>query len=168
MRSTNNDSGAFGLPPEKTCGFHFVPHLRPAERLVALGFRHWLEGCTTGDVGEWETAWLLYEQCLGRKDATVAIDALASWVGTVSGSAQRDVRIFPSDCRSFSQDECVAVALIAASQHKAGDVAPACARQLTGRSRVDAIVAASEQFGLILLSIGQTLQPSAIGLGVKD
>lgn len=168
MRTTSTESGAFGLPPEKTCEFHFVPHLRPAERLVALGFRHWLEGCATGDLSEWETAWVLYEQCLGRKDATVAIDALAGWVGAVSICARRDVHTFPSDCRSFSHDECVAVALVAASQYKAGDVAPACARQLTGRTRVEAVVTASEHFGLILLSLGQKLQPSAIELRSAD
>ena len=45
--------------------FSYVPDLSGADRLVALGFRHWVAGYQTSDIACWEQAWRLFEGELG-------------------------------------------------------------------------------------------------------
>ena len=41
------------------------PGFAMPERLVGLGFRHWLQGYRTGDIASWEKVWCSYSSAMG-------------------------------------------------------------------------------------------------------
>lgn len=91
---------------------------RIPERLVVEGFRHWLAGHATGDLRHWEAAWNLYATALGPRQARPVMDRLSRWVVTVRNCAGCPIRHLPGGCRELCRDECFALAMVAAGQHR--------------------------------------------------
>lgn len=142
-------------PPRK-------PHMSPAARLVGVGFRLWLSGRNSADVSCWDNAWQLYAGQLGEKAAQVAVTELSSWVHTVARCAAREIEVNPDTCPGFCKDECLAIAMIAACQHKTCPAMRVCAFALIENPSVQAVVDQSERFAMTLVAVDQVLSPNYI------
>lgn len=136
--------------------------ISPTARLVGVGFRLWLSGCKTGDVTCWENAWRLYVSLLGPRTAQTAVTELSSWVRTVASAANREIEINPTTCPGFCKDECLAIAMIAACQHKTCPAMRACAFALIENSGIEPVVDQSERFAMTLVAVDQVLSPNYI------
>jgi hypothetical protein len=140
----------------------FVPSLKTPEKLVGVGFRCWMSGYRTGDVSSWEYAWNLYASELGPNAAKTAVAELGSWVRTINDCSGRSISTLPTDCPGFCRDECVAISMIAASQHKVCPALKACAFALIGCSQVETIMAETDRFALTLAALDQRLSTNSI------
>jgi len=136
--------------------------ISPTARLVGIGFRLWLTGCKTGDVSCWENAWQLYVNLLGPNTAQTAVTELSSWVRTVASAANREIETNPAACPGFCKDECLALAMIAACQHKTCPAMRACAFALIENSGVEPVVDQSERFAMTLVAVDHVLSPNYI------
>lgn len=144
------------------CASGFLHPHDSAAGLVGLGFRHWMNGCQTGDVSHWELAWNLYSTRLGTPAAKVVMGELSGWVRLVSCKSQRDIHVSDADCAAFCRDECLAVSMIAASQHKTCPAMRACTFALIEDSMIEEVVDQSDQFAAMLRAVDQVLSPGAI------
>jgi hypothetical protein len=151
-------------PVTHPCPLSFVAGLAGPERLVGIGFRCWMAGYQTGDIACWEEAWNAYAAALGTQKARVAIGELGCWVRTIREATSRDIATFPGGCRGFCRDECVAVSMIAASQHQACPALRACAATLLGCSSIDAVVHETDSFAATLAGMDQVLAAHSISI----
>ncbi len=135
---------------------------RGPERLVGIGFRCWIAGYKTGDIKSWEFAWDLYARELGACRARVAVGELGCWVRKIQDVAGREIMTMPAECAGFCRDECVAISMIAASQHKVCPALKACAFALIGCSEVESLMTATDQFALTLNALNQRLDAASI------
>lgn len=136
--------------------------LSGAEWLVGMGFRCWLAGYDTGDIAYWENGWNTYQRTLGAERARRAVTELACWVRAVRASASRKIEYSPFGCPGFCADECLAISLIAASQHHRCPAMRACALALTGSELVDPVLDAANGFADALHEADQRLSPEAV------
>ncbi len=139
--------------------------LRPrggAEWLVGVGFRCWLAGYDTGDISCWEHGWNEYARVLGPERAKRAVTELACWVRAVRSSAARSIEYSPFSCPGFCADECMAISLIAASQHHRCPAMRACALALTGSDLVEPVISAANAFADVLEEADQRLSHDAV------
>jgi hypothetical protein len=155
-------AGQSGQQQQLACAACPRPCLKGAERLVGLGFRSWLAGYQTGDIACWEQAWNAYASELGSTRAKVAITELSCWVRDINYSAQREIEVYPGPCATFCGDECVAVSMIAASQHDQCPAMRACAFSLLGHADVTAVVNGAKSFGDVLRGLDVVLSPAAV------
>lgn len=135
---------------------------RGPERLVGIGFRCWLAGYDTCDINCWETGWNYYARELGVTRAKAAVTELSCWVRLMRSSACRKIGYFPHGCKRFCQDECMAISMVAASQHSVCPAMRACAFALLGSSEIDGVVESAGEFGCILREAGHILSQNAI------
>jgi hypothetical protein len=133
-----------------------------AERLVGIGFRCWLAGYDTGDISCWENGWNEYSRTLGAERAKRAVTELACWVRAVRASASRKIEYCAVGCPGFCADECMAISLIAASQHHRCPAMRACALALTGSDLVDPVIDAANAFADALQDADQRLSAEAV------
>ncbi len=140
----------------------FAPKLKTPEKLVGVGFRCWMAGYRTGDVSSWEYAWNLYASELGPVAAKTAVGELGAWVRAINDCSGRSIATMPADCPGFCRDECVAISMIAASQHKVCPALKACAFALIGCSQVETIMAQTDSFALTLAALDQRLSTNSI------
>jgi len=140
----------------------FLPASSGAERLVGVGFRCWLAGYDTGDIACWENGWNEYNRALGPSRAKRAVTELACWVRAVRSIASRKIEYYPFGCSGFCADECMAISLIAASQHHRCPAMRACALALTGSDVVDPVIDAANAFADALQDADQCLSPEAV------
>lgn len=103
---------------------------RIPERLVGVGFRCWLNGLIDSDVRFWEEAWNTYSSVLGNDKAKNLLVELSLFATTVNSHANRSIETAPAGCPGFCQDECLAISIIAASQHQANQQLAETARTL--------------------------------------
>ena len=136
---------------------------RIPEMLVGVGFRCWVAGYDTGDIGCWETAWNIYATTLGPLEAKPAVAELAYWARSLCEAAQRDLDYYPVGCRGYCRDECMAISLVAAAQHDRCPAMRACAFALLGNEDLDPIVSATAAFGSVMRSSGQLLSVDSVG-----
>lgn len=120
------------------------------EWLVGVGFRCWLAGYDTGDITCWENGWNTYNRVLGPARAKRAVTELACWVRTMRSSAARKIEYNALESKSFCADECMAMSLIAASQHHRCPVMQSCALALTGSETVETVIDAANAFADVL------------------
>ncbi|MGE3066894.1 MAG: hypothetical protein AB7K67_15005 [Hyphomicrobiaceae bacterium] len=132
------------------------------DRLVGIGFRCWLAGYRKGDISCWEQAWSDYTAVLGPSAARVALSELSIWVRAVRDATAREIRVLPERCPHFCRDECVAIAMVAASQHNACPALRACTFALLGTSMIDEVVQGAETFAATMREFGQILSPNSI------
>jgi hypothetical protein len=140
-------------------------HLPPrsgAEWLVGMGFRCWLAGYDMGDIACWENGWNAYSRALGPERAKRAVTELACWVRAVRANASRKIEYYPVGCPGFCADECMAISLIAASQHHRCPAMRACALALTGSDLVEPVIDAANAFADALEEADQRLSPEAV------
>ncbi|MEZ5843173.1 MAG: hypothetical protein R3D27_05495 [Hyphomicrobiaceae bacterium] len=133
-----------------------------ADRLVALGFRHWMLGYQTGEIACWEAAWREFSGVLGPAPARAAVGDLSCWVRTIARLARRPIKVYPDGCRRFCRDECMAVSMVAASQHEVCPAMRACAFALIEHSDVEEVVAESAVLAERLKRLGQVLSTASI------
>lgn len=133
-----------------------------ATKLVGLGFRCWLAGYETQDVNCWETGWNVYARELGPAQAKIAVSELSCWVRAIYSAKCREIETYPFGCAGFCRDECMAISMIAASQHAACPAMRACAFTLLGTSEIDGVVESATNFGNLLRTTGHMLSNSAI------
>jgi hypothetical protein len=139
-----------------------APPRSGAEWLVGVGFRCWLAGYDTGDIGCWENGWTEYARALGTERAKRAVTELACWVRTVRATASRKIEYSSFGCPGFCADECMAISLIAASQHHRCPAMRACALALTGSDLVEPVIDAANAFADVLQEADQRLSPEAV------
>ncbi len=132
------------------------------ERLVGVGFRCWLGGYRTGDIGCWVTGWNAYTKALGPTMAKEALGELASWVRLVQDAARRKIEVCPVACPGFCRDECLAIAVVAASQHGVCPAMQACAVALLDNPAVEEVVDGARGFAIIMRLADQVLSPAAM------
>jgi hypothetical protein len=90
---------------------------RAPERLVLQGYRQWMGGYDTACVACWERASDLYIDELGARAAGPVVMALGQWVRMLRRQARRQLSALPGSCHRLCRDECLAMAMIAASQN---------------------------------------------------
>jgi hypothetical protein len=122
-----------------------------------MGFRCWLAGYDTGEIAYWENGWNTYQRTLGAERARRAVTELACWVRAVRASASRKIEYSAFGCPGFCADECLAISLIAASQHHRCPAMRACALALTGSELVDPVLDAANGFADALHEADQRL-----------
>ena len=127
-----------------------------------MGFRCWLAGYDTGNIACWENGWNEYARALGPEQARRAVTELACWVRAVRASASRKIEYAPVGCPGFCADECLAISLIAASQHHRCPAMRACALALTGSDSIDPVLEAANAFADALHQADQRLSPEAV------
>lgn len=136
--------------------------LREPERLVGLGFRAWVNGYRTGDIACWEQAWAIYSSALGPQEARPVLTDLACWVRAIQQTSCRAIEVYPAQCSGFCRDECMAIAMVAASQHGACPALRACAWSLIESSAIDEVVEGAECLGKRLRMCNRVLSPDSI------
>ena len=137
-------------------------HISKSAQLVGVGFRLWFLGQTRGDTSCLEKACQLYTCHLGDRCGQAALFELSKWVRSVTRHASREIDVLPETCPGFCQDECLAIAMIAASQHKTCPALRACAYALIDNAMVDAVVTEAESFAITMLAANQVLSPNFI------
>ena len=142
----------------------YVPPRSGAEWLVGVGFRCWLAGYDTGDIACWENGWNEYARALGTERAKRAVTELACWVRAVRATASRKIEYYPFGCAGFCADECMAISLIAASQHHRCPAMRACALALTGSDLVEPVIDAANAFADVLQEADQRLSSEAVAV----
>jgi len=145
-----------------------LPPRSGAEWLVGVGFRCWLAGYDTGDIACWENGWNEYNRLLGTERAKRAVTELACWVRAVRASASRRIEYSPFGCAGFCADECMAISLIAASQHHRCPAMRACALALTGSELVEPVIDAANAFADVLQDANQRLSQDAVAALMAD
>ena len=139
--------------------------LSAPERLVGVGFRCWLAGYQTSDIGCWEVAWHEFSQAVGAGAAKPLMAELACWVRAVQDGAGRMIETYPAPCRRFCRDECLAISMVAACQHCACPAFRACAVALLGSNKIDETIEGAECFARSLKEADQMLSPSTVFMG---
>jgi hypothetical protein len=142
----------------------FSTPLEGPERLVGVGFRCWIAGYQTGDIACWELAWDVYASELGPTAARAAMRDLSCWVRRIKDLAGREIVTFPAGCRAFCRDECVAVAMVAASQHGVCPALRACTYALLGCADIDGVVRETDALAATLAALDRRLSPASITL----
>lgn len=151
----------------ESCALRFAPCMPEPERLVGMGFRFWMLGLMQGEIGYWERAWCLYSEMFGAAAGRLALDDLSPWVAAVSDASERDVVVLPATCRSFCRDECLAIALVAACQHRC-EMRQACARALITNAAAERVLETAQSFAETLLRLEFRLSQHTIVLGAPD
>lgn len=132
------------------------------EQLVGFGFRGWITGYQTGNIECWERVWEVYSNALGPSAAKVLVGELSVWAKAVKAGARRQVKVGPIEACTFCRDECLAISMIAASQHKTCPAMRACAFALIESSLIEEVVHLSDSLGLTMRSLDQVISPNWI------
>jgi len=135
------------------------PAPNAAELLVGYGFRGWISGYQTGDVGCWERVWRLYSNLITPKRAEVVVGNLAAWTKSINAAARRRVEVSPLDACAFCRDECLAISMIAACQHNTCPAMRACAFALIENSMVDEVLHHAGTFAITMRSLDRVVSP---------
>jgi hypothetical protein len=128
----------------------FLPQ---GETLVGFGFRCWLGGYQTGNLECWHRCRDHFSCELGGA-ACAAISDLANWVNTIRCRGLRPTELLSECCRSFCRDECLAVTLVAASEHRHCPALQICAYTLLGADDIEPALTAAHDFNRTLRLCG--------------
>ena len=154
--SFHDRRGTHHLPARGETGPRALP-----ERLVMTGLRCWMAGYETADAGCWEVAWNEYARELGGRAAKPVITELACWVRCLRQSACRGLSFYPWCCRHATEDEALAVSMVAECQHGRPASARGAAFLLLATNTLDPVVDASVDFAAALADAG--LRLGAVG-----
>ena len=150
-----------GRPP-RDAAMSAAAVLSAPERLVGVGFRCWLDGFQTSDIGCWEVAWEEMSRAVGARAAKPLMTELACWVRAVQDTAERKIEVYPAQCRQFCRDECLAISMVAACQHSACPAFRACAVALLGSNEIDEAIEGADGFARRLKEADQVLSPGSV------
>jgi hypothetical protein len=101
-----------------------------ADIFVGTGFRYWLTGFRTGNLVHWERAFSLAQDAVGINAARDVCRDFSQRVRILNERSRRDLKVLDAGTPGFCRDECVAMAVVAAHQHKACPALQACAMTL--------------------------------------
>jgi hypothetical protein len=135
---------------------------RAPERLVGVGFRCWLKGFTTGDIGCWEEAWNAFSSTLGNDQAKDLLLDLSQFVKAVASSSERDIQVQAPGCIGFCRDECLAISMIAACQHGQTTSLCASAAALIGSDSIGDVLNGAQTFACGLRCNNQLLSLDSV------
>lgn len=127
------------------------------ERLIGFGFRCWLSGYRESGADAWQVCWHGFCQELGCAGARRAVTDLSAWVNCIRHKSLRRIELLPNHCPSFSRDECLAVTMVAASEHRHCPALQICAQLLLGAADVAPVMEQAHRFRLTLESCGVDL-----------
>jgi hypothetical protein len=149
--------------PSASTTSNIIPlHARAPERLVGIGFRCWLTGFTTGDVGCWEDAWNAFSSTLGNDRAKTLLIDLSQFVRAVSATTERDIQVQAPGACGFCRDECLAISIIAACQHGAHQSLKASTSALIGSDAIGDALNGAQTFACGLKSANQVLSADSV------
>jgi hypothetical protein len=151
--------------PSRESAMSAAAILSAPERLVGVGFRCWLAGFQTSDIGCWEVAWEEMSRAVGVRAAKPLMNELACWVRAVQDAAERKIEIYPTQCPQFCRDECLAISMVAACQHSACPAFRACAVALLGSNEIDEAIDCADGFARRLKEADQHLSPGSVFMG---
>ncbi|MCB1504076.1 MAG: hypothetical protein KDJ47_03785 [Hyphomicrobiaceae bacterium] len=134
----------------------------PTEAIVGLGFRGWIAGYQSGEIGCWQEVWKLYSNLLGTKHAEAAVGSLSEWAKAVAVASHHQISVRPLSACGFCRDECLAISMIAACQHNTCPAMRACAFALIENSMVDEVLHHAGTYALTLRSVEHVISPSWI------
>lgn len=155
------------LPPNSLTGVTPHPgHSRP-ERLVGMGFRRGISALESGDMIPWQFCWQEIANVTSPDHATTLVAGLSCWVRSVRKSAGRRIETFPASCPGFCRDECLAISMIAASQHSSCPALRACAFALLGSNALDEPMRTAQSFASALSRCGLTLSDQSVCNGLS-
>lgn len=143
-----------------------IPHGR-ADRYVGTSFRYWLTGLRTGDLTHWERAFADSADAFGVRAARDVCRDFSQWVRLLSERSRRDLIASPLGSPTFGRDECVAMALVAAYQHKACPALRVCAMTLLGCEPMDDVCALSGSLARGLSAVDHVVSDRAMGHVVR-
>ena len=132
------------------------------ERLVGFGFRGWISGYQSGDVGCWEKVWRLYDDRFGPRGAQAAVADLSSFAKSVSACSRRRLVVEPLDAGRFGRDESLAISMVAAFQHNTCPAMRACAFALVESSMLDEVLHHASSFAVTLRTLDAVVPPAWI------
>jgi len=89
---------------------------------------------------------------------------LSCWVRRIRELAGREIVTLPAGCRAFCRDECVAVAMVAASQHNVCPALRACTYALLGCAEIDGVVRETDALATTLAGLDCRLSAASITL----
>ncbi|HPG88559.1 MAG TPA: hypothetical protein PLD46_02820 [Hyphomicrobium sp.] len=135
---------------------------RAPERLVGVGFRCWLTGFTTGEIGCWEEAWNTFSSTLGNDRAKTLLLDLSQFVRAVSATSERNILVQTPGCKGFCRDECLAISIIAACQHDAREALRASASALIGSDDIGGALSGAQTFAHGLRAANQILSADSV------
>ncbi|MBU1212239.1 MAG: hypothetical protein KJ587_13325 [Alphaproteobacteria bacterium] len=143
-------------------GDGFSPEPSASELLVGYGFRGWIAGYQTGDVRCWERVWRLYSNAMSPAGARVVVGCLGAFAKAVNCASRRKVEVCAlEECR-FGRDECLAISMIAASQHNTCPAMRACAFALIDSSMMDEVLHHADTYAITLRSQDKVISPNWI------
>jgi hypothetical protein len=132
------------------------------EHLVGVGFRCWLGGLSSGDIQRWEEAWNTFSGALGPDRAKDLLLDLSHFVRAVKANAHRDIQISPTGAGCFCRDECLAISIIAATQHGDRSTLKASACALIGCDDIGDTISGAQVLANGLRSAKQLLRQESI------
>lgn len=148
--------------PSREAAMSATALLSAPERLVGVGFRCWLAGFQTSDIGCWEVAWEEVSRAVGPRAAKPLMTDLAAWVRAVQDTAERRIELYPAGCSQFCRDECLAISMVAACQHSACPAFRACAIALLGSNEIEEAIECADGFARRLKEAHQVLSPGSV------
>ncbi len=151
--------------PSRASAIPAAAMLSAPDRLVGVGFRCWLAGFQTSDIGCWEVAWHEFSRAVGPRAAKPLMTELACWVRAVQDTAERRIEVYPAQCRRFCRDECLAISMVAACQHSVCPAFRACAVALLGSDEIEEAMDGAAEFALRLKQADQMLSPGTLFMG---
>ncbi len=158
--------------PRSSTGFFEIPGMTEienppqrgprAEVIVARCFRHGMQAVTFDARAPWSFAWQELADACSPEHADPLLRDLSRFVRAVQNSAGRRIEVYPAGCPGFCRDECLAVSMIAASQHGSCPALRACAYALLQSNSLDWPLHAAGQFARRLAHHGHILSSAAV------
>jgi len=138
-----------------------------ADTYVGTGFRYWLTGLRTGELSHWERAFTVSARHFGIATARDVCRDFSQWVRRLSERSHRELQVSPLASPGFCHDECVAMALIAAYQHKGCPALRVCAMTILGCEPNEEVCALSGSLAQRLSEADHILSDGAIAHVVR-
>lgn len=103
-----------------------------------------------------------FANAAGTERADALVDGLIEFAKAARCSAGRRIETLPAGCPGFCRDECLAISIVAASQHGSCPALRACVFALLASNSLDETVEAARAFACDLAKAGQILSPHSV------
>jgi hypothetical protein len=143
----------------RRCGAQCRYLNRRPERLVVEAFRRWNRGGESGSFPNFQRTADFFVDELGPVEGRRLFSLFVRWLDTVGDFMERPPLSSPFECPRLCQDECMAVAMIAAAQSGDRDGIDAATRRLVAPEGIEPAAAAAEGFAEALANHGHHLLP---------
>ena len=121
-----------------------------------------LRAARPGNVNCWERVWRLYSNVLAPSSAKVVLGCLSSFAKSVNAASRNGIKVSAMDACQFSRDECLAISMVAASQHHTCPAMRACAFALIESNMMDEVLHHADTYALTLRSQNEVVSPEWI------